>query len=76
MTMLDPRKTFLADRVTARGGQVVYDGDRFPIAFTREDQDRIDAMAAEKDVPRSAMIRWLVGYAFETIDRRDKRRKR
>lgn len=76
MTMLDPREAFLADRVKARGGRVVYDGDRFPIAFTRKDQDRIDAMAEEQDVPRAQMIRWLVGYAFETIDRRSKRTRK
>jgi hypothetical protein len=66
----DPRTVFRQDRVKARGGEVVYDGDRFPIAFPRQIQDRIDALAVEWEVPRSAMIRWLVAYAFERLDHR------
>jgi hypothetical protein len=70
---MDPRETFRADRVRARGGKVVYDGDRFPIAFTRPVQDRIDQMAEEHNIPRSVMIRWLVDLGFETLDRRARR---
>lgn len=74
--MKDPRQTFLDERVVARSGVIVYDGDRFPIAFTREAQDRIDAMAEDHNVPRSAMIRWLVDFAFEGLDRRARRQAR
>jgi hypothetical protein len=79
--MQNPRETFLSDRATARGGEVVYDGDRFQLALTRASQDRVDALCAEWNVPRSNMVRWLVDTAIEQLDngshpRSGKRRRR
>lgn len=63
-----PREVHLDRRKLARDGQTVYNGDKFPISFTREEQDRIEKLAHAWRVPRSEMVRYLVASALDEVE--------
>jgi hypothetical protein len=63
-----PREEYLTGRQAARSGQIIYDGDRFPVNFTRDVQKRVEKLAADWRVPRAEMIRYLVAAALPIIE--------
>lgn len=65
---LTPREIFLRGRQAARSGQVLYDGDKFPISFDRTTQDRLQKLAAAWRVPRAEMVRYLVAAAIDPAE--------
>lgn len=64
-TRKDPWQVFTEGRQAARQGNVMYDGDKFPISFSRDVQERIEQLAEIWKVPRTEMVRYLVGVALD-----------